>query len=290
MQPATTLDARRSGHDASHMGRPHLPRSRRRRIALVIVSALALYLLALSVVPALLGTRDDTTGRRERGRRAIHAANWGLVPPDDRTALSRAVDDAWRSLATYRMRYVTGLPDDLAAGRQESEAESTFRLVSGRIAAQHDMSRISADSPASGGREERLEGFRIRSNRPYVNTRGRQVAVAELIYQRAVPGQWTCERVAADRNPPQPPALDLADAGDAGFSEIDGRRVRAFAVPLGAFGLRTAATVWIDLDSLRIRRQEIESVLKGRREVWMYGAFDEPVEITPPEGVQCQES
>ena len=268
-----------------------LPRRRRWRVGLALAGALVLYLVALSAVPALFGGRGEAAARREHGLRAVQAPNWGLVLPEDRAALGRAVDDAWRSLRSYHMRYATGSPDSLAAGRPETEAESVFRLDGrGRIRAQRDTSFISAASPAGGGREERLEGFRIRTNQPYVNRRGRRVATAELIYQRTVPGQWTCERVPTDRRPPPAPGLDFGSAGDGGFGEIDGRPVRAFVFPTGAFGLRSEATVWIETETLRVRRQEIESTLKGRREVWTYGAFDEPAEITPPAGVPCQDT
>lgn len=271
-------------------GVPFPPLRRRWRVALILAGAAAVYLLALSIVPAVLGTRDDTAGRRERGRRAVRAENWALVLPDERAALGRAVDDAWRALRGYRMRYTTGLPAALASGAPETESESVFRLTGGRIAAQRDRNYISAASPAGGGREERFEGFRILTSRPFTNSRGQRVADAEEIYQRAIPGQWACERVAADRALPPAPGLDFTTAGDGGFGEIDGRRVRAFLFPAGAFGLRSAATVWIETDTLRVRRQEIESALKGRREVWEYSAFDETFEITPPTGVPCRSS
>ena len=260
-------------------------------MALAVAGGLLLYLVALSVVPALFGGKDAAAERRARALRAVEAPNWGLVTPEDRDALSRAVDEAWRSLGAYHMRYVTGRPDGLAAGRAETEAESVFRLDSrGHIAAQRDTSFISEASPASGGREERLEGYRILTNQPYLNRKGKRVGNAELVYQRSVPGAWICERVPSDRAAPPAPGLDFASAGDGGFGEIDGRRVRAFLVPAGAFGLRSAATVWIETDTLRIRRQQIESVLKGRREVWTYDRFDETVEITPPTGVPCRDS
>jgi hypothetical protein len=268
---------------------PHLlPRRRRTRILLAIVGLFALYLVALSAVPALLHRGEDAGARRERALRAIRAANWSLVPPEERAALARAVDDTWRALRTYRMRYVTGRPEDLAVGRFESEATSAFRLDGhGRVLAQRDTSFISAVSPASGGREERVEGYRILTAEPYLNSKGRRVANAELIYQRALPGAWTCQRVASDRQPPPGPGLDLGPAGDAGFAEIDGHPVRGFIVPVGAFGLRSPATVWIDTETLHLRRQETESVLPGRREVWTYSDFDAPVEVQPPAGVPC---
>lgn len=264
-----------------------LPRRRRTRILLALIGLFALYLGALSAVPALLHRGDDDA-RRERALRAIHAANWSLVPPDEREALARTVDTVWRALRTYHMRYVTGLPEDLAAGRFESEATSVFRLDGhGRVLAQRDTSYISAQSPASGGREERFEGYRVLTTEPFLNSKGRRVANTELIYQRTPPGTWTCQRVAADREPPPGPGLDLSQAGDAGFAEIDGHRVRGFILPVGAFGLRSPATVWIDTETLHLRRQETESVLPGRREVWTYGDFDAPVDIQPPGGVPC---
>ncbi len=79
----------------------------------------------------------------------------------------------------------------------------------------------------------------------------------------------------------------MAEGGDAGFGEIDGHRVRGFTLPAGAFGLRTPATVWVDTESLLVRRQEIESAVKGQREVWTYGGFDEVTAITPPSGITC---
>jgi hypothetical protein len=270
------------------MVRMGLPRRRRTRVLLLIATALVVYVVALSAIPALLGG-DGAAERRARGQRAIQAENWGLVLPDDREALGQAIDDAWRALASYRMRYVSGTPAGLAAGQVESEAGSAYQLRDGRILAQRDTTFISTQSPASGGKEERLEGFRVRTDRPYVSRRGLRID-SELVYRRAVAGAWACERVPADRSLPPAPALDLTAAGDAGFSDIDGRRVRAFQVPAGAFGLRAPATVWIELDTLRIRRQEIESVLPGRHEVWTWEGFDEPVEITPPQGIPCQET
>lgn len=268
-----------------------LPRGRGRRMALLVAAAVVLYLVALSAIPALLGTRDDAGARRQRALRAITAANWGLVPLGDREALAGAVDDAWRELRAYHMRYVTGLPDDLAAGRPETEAESFFRLDErGMVTAQRDRSSISAASPASGGQADQFEGFRIRTDKPYVNRKGQRVGTSELVYQRAIPGVWTCERVVSDRGAPVGPGLDFAAAGDGGLSEIDGRPVRAFVLPAGGFGLRSPATVWVETDTLRLRRQEIESVLAGRREIWTYGEFDQQVEITPPTGIPCDES
>lgn len=155
--------------------------------------------------------------------------------------------------------------------------------------AQRDTTFITSTSPVSTGREERLEGFRIRTDRPFVSRRGLRID-SELVYRRAPPGPWTCERIPADRGLPAAPGLDLTQAGDGGFSEIDGGRARAFIVPAGAFGLRAPATVWIEVETLRIRRQEIESALPGRREVWTWEGFNEPVEIIPPQGIPCQES
>lgn len=268
-----------------------LPRRRRWRIALALAGVLAVYLAALSAVPALLGRGEGGGESRERGLRAVQAENWGLVLPEERAALGRAVDDAWRSLRSYRMRYVTGPPEALAEDRPETEARSSFRLDGkGNIAAQRDTNYISAASPGGTGRDERFEGYRLRTTKPYVNSKGRRVADAEEIYQRSGGGQWICEKVAADRTPPPPPGLDLAAAGDAGFAEIDGRRVRGLVLTAGAFGLRAPATVWIDTATLHVRRQEIASVLRGRREVWTYGGFDEPVEIAPPGGIPCRDT
>jgi hypothetical protein len=267
-----------------------LPRRRRWRILLAVGAVVVLYLTALSVTQALRGG-DAAAERRARGQRAIQAPNWGLVRPEDRAALGRAVDDAWRALRSYHMRYVSGRPDDLAAGRFETEAESLFRLnARGYIALQQDRSYISAASPAGSGGEERLEGFRVLTGDPYLDRRGRRIADTELVYQRGVPGAWRCERVPADRSPPLPPSLDFTSATDAGFDEIDGRLVRKFVFGTGAFGLRAPATVWIETDTLRVRRQEIVSVLPGRREVWTYDRFDELVHITPPTGVVCEDA
>ncbi|MFN8556569.1 MAG: hypothetical protein U0531_04185 [Dehalococcoidia bacterium] len=92
-----------------------LPRRRRWRVALALGGALLLYLVALSAIPAIVGTRAGA--QHGRGVRAIQASNWGLVVPEDRAALSAGVDAAWRSLRTYQMRYVTGTPAALAAGQ-----------------------------------------------------------------------------------------------------------------------------------------------------------------------------
>jgi hypothetical protein len=166
-----------------------------------------------------------------------------------------------------------------------------FRLGSGgRIMAQRDTNFISGRSPAGTGKDERMEGYRLRTTQPYVNSKGRRVADAELIYRRDVPGAWICERVAADKTPPPAPGLDLGAAGDGGFDEIDGQRVRAFTLPTGAFGLRSPATVWVEVDTLRVRRQQLDASLKGRREVWTYGEFNQQTEITPPSGIPCQDS
>jgi hypothetical protein len=243
-------------------------------------------LLALGVVPGCFGR--GTAERQERARRAVLAENWALVPPDDRLALARAVDDAWRRLTTYRMRYRNGLPQDLQAGRAEWEATSQYQLRGGRILAQEDTAFISAASPGSGGREERLQGYRIRTRQPYTNRRG-QRTVTELIYRRSLPGPWVCERVPADRDLPAAPALDLIQAGDAGFAEFDGIRARGFILPEGAFGLRSEAIVWIEVETLRVVRQEIPVSRQGRAEVWTFEGFDQPRAITPPKDVPCHE-
>lgn len=260
---------------------------RRTWIGLTAALLLAVYLVALSVVPALVN-RDQAGERRRRGLAAMRAPNWALVLPDDRDALGRAVDQAWRDLSSYQMRYVSGPPEALAAGGFEAESTSAFRLGDGgRIMAQRDTNYIGATTPGSGGVEQRFEGFRVRTDQPYVNRRGQRVADAELIYQRNLPGLWTCERVAGDRALPEAPALDFTDAGDAGVSEIDGRPVRGFTLSAGAFGLRAAATVWIEIDTLRLRRQQIESAIQGRREIWTFGGFDAPLIIELPSGVTC---
>ncbi len=267
-----------------------LPRRRRSRVALAFAAAMLVYLIGLSAVPSLLGRRDDVSGRRERAARTMIASNWALVPPTERAELSRAVDDAWRELSGYRMRYVTGPPERIAADQPESDSRSEFRLDGkGRIAAQRDTNVILAESPASGGREERFEGYRFRSDRPHVTSTGRRIANAEVIYQRILPGLWTCERVAGDAAPPPAPGIDFRRAGDGGFSEIDGRRVRAFEFPEGAFGLRSTATVWIELDTLRVRRQLVDSPLKGRQESWTYSGFDEQITPVAPSGVPCRD-
>lgn len=268
-----------------------LPRRRRWRIALGAALVLAVYLAALSAVPALLGRGDSPGARREQARRAIHADNWGLVVPDDREALSRAVDDAWRALHSYQSRYITGTPDTLSSDRPETEARSSVVLDSqGWVLQQHDSSVITAASPASEGHDERLEGYRIRTAQPYLNAHGQRVADAEMIYQRSGEGVWTCERVATDAVPPPVPGLDFTGAGDGGFSEIDGHRVRGFVLASGAFGLQSLATVWIDTETFQIRRQQIASAMPDRNEVWTYGSFDEPAPISAPAGVPCQDS
>ncbi len=268
-----------------------LPARRRTRIILAIALAVPLYLVALAVIPALLGGGDDAAADRAAALRAISAGNWGLVVPEDRAALARAVDRAWRDLRAYRTRYVSGTPTLLAADTPETESRSSYVLDStGRITAQHDTNDMRAESPASGGREEHFEGYRILTAQPYMTSRGRRSTNAELVYQRMLPGVWVCERSASDLLPPPPPGLDFATAGDAGFADIDGQRVRGFQVALGAFGLRAPAIVWVDVATLRVRRQEIESTLPGRREVWTYSNFDEPDAIVPPTGVTCQDT
>ena len=94
----------------------------------------------------------------------------------------------------------------------------------------------------------------------------------------------------ADKQPIPAPALSFVEGGDAGLEEIDGRRVRGFTLPYGAFGLRSPATVWIDVETLLVRRQEIESAMRGQREVWTYGGFNEISTIEPPSGVACADS
>lgn len=268
-----------------------LPRRRRWRVLLGIAAVLFVYLLALSLVPRLFGEGDTSADDRRRALRAVEATEWGLVLPEDRAALGHAVDRAWRSLSAYSSRYVTGRPEDLAAGRPEGETLSTFRLDGkGIVLAQRDSTHIAASNPASGGREEQQEGFRIRTDKPYVNSKGRRVSDAEQIYQRGATGGWTCERVPSDRVLPPAPRIDFTDAGDSGISQIDGIPVRAFVLTSGAFGLQGAATIWLETGTLRIRRMETASVIRGRREVWSYDSFNQPREITPPQGVPCTDT
>jgi hypothetical protein len=265
-----------------------LPKRRRTRILLLIGAAVAVYLLVLSVVPAMFGG-ESVEERRGRAQRVIAAENWGLVTPADRALLHRAVDEAWRGLTFYVMTYQNGLPAQVRdSSGGEWVASSMIRIENGRIVAQEDSSFISAASPGSGGRDERLEGFRIRAQRPYVDRRGKSI-LTELVYQRSVPGQWTCERVPADREPPPAPNLDFPQAGDAGFAEINQRRVRGFVLPHGGFGLRAQATVWVDVETLLVIRQEILESRQGRTEIWTYDGFGQPRAITPPEGIPCRD-
>lgn len=270
------------------MRRIQLPKRRRSRILLFIGVAVIAYLLALSIIPAIFGG-ESAGERRVRARQVIVSENWGLVPPADRELLRRAVDEAWRALTFYVMSYQNGLPEQVrGASGGEWVASSMIRIRNGRIVAQQDASFISAASPGSGGRDEQLEGFRIRAERPYTNSKGKSFLV-EMVYQRSVPGQWTCERVPADREPSAAPDLDFAEAGDAGFAEINGRRVRGFVLTQGAFGLRAQATVWVDIEALLVIRQEIAESRQGRTEIWTYGGFDQPRTITPPEGIPCRD-
>lgn len=252
----------------------------------VAAGVLVLYLVALSVVPALVSD-DEPKADRERARTAITAENWSLVLPEDRAELTRAIDEAWRSLEAYRQMYRAGTSEQLAANTPSVQADSAFNLTDdGRVAAQRDTNVTSASAPGSGGRENRAELYRILTDRPYTNSKGIKVGDSEFIYQQTG-GVWTCTRDFADKRPIPTPMLRLAEAGDAGFAEIDGRRVRGFSLPAGAFGLRQAATVWVDTDSLLVRRQEIDSAVPGQREIWTYSGFDEISEITPPTGLTC---
>ena len=266
------------------------PRSRWRRLLLLAGGALLLYLLALSVLPRLVG-RDNEASDRGRGQRAIAAANWSLVLPEERQALARAIDDAWRDLTGYHSRYVSGPPDALQADQPETVSESFIRLDGRRrITAQQDSNLITSRSPTnSTGRDDRFDGYRIRSDQPYLTSTGRKVGQAELVYQRSNGALWTCERSPAETRPNSLPALDLREAGDAGFTEVAGRRARGFVLSAGAFGLRSEATVWVDVETLRVVRQEIASTLAGRREVWTFDRFNEPFVITPPTGVVCRD-
>lgn len=271
------------------MARLRMPRLRWWGWLALAGGVLLVYLIALSAVPALV--RDDEPRRadRARAREAIAAENWSLVTPDDRVELALAIDQAWRDLTAYRFAYRAGTAAQLAAGEPVSVSESVFNLgPDGRIREQRDSNFTGAQAPGSDGREQRFEGYRILTDRPYVNQRGNKVGDAELIYQR-VGGVWSCQRVLADKQPIAPPRLRLEEGGDGGFAEAEGRRVRRFVLPAGAFGLRSPATVSVDVESLLVRGQEIESVIRGQREVWTYGGFDERAEITPPGGIACND-
>ena len=251
-------------------------------------AVLLVYLIALSVVPAILGNNEPRVDKA-RARRTVAADNWSLVVPEERAELAAAIDAAWRSLRAYQVAYRAGTAAQFAASMPVVVSDSVFNLDrSGRILRQRDTNVTSAAAPGSGGRDERFEGYRVRTTQPYVNERNRRIGDAELIYQRSG-AVWTCQRALADKEPPPPPGLHLADGGDVGFAEIDGHRVRGFTLPAGAFGLRSPATVWVDVASLLVRRQEIDSLVRGQREVWTYGGFDEVTEITPPSGVACSD-
>lgn len=252
-------------------------------------AGLVLYLLALSLVPRLLD-HDQPAVDTARAQRAISAENWSLVVPEERAALATAIDQAWRSLRAYRQLYRSGAAAELAAGTPTVVADSVFNLTKdGRVSAQRDTNVTSAAAPGSGGRDSRSELYRILTDRAYTNAKGQRVGDSELIYQQSG-GVWTCTRDVADKRPITAPGLRLEEGGDGGFGEIDGHRVRAFQLPAGAFGLRTPATVWVDTESLLVRRQEIESAVRGQREVWTYAGFDEVATITPPSGISCVDS
>ena len=271
------------------MGRLRLPRLRWWGWVGVVAGALIVYLVALSAVPAILSGDDTPKADTARARRAIASENWSLVLPDDREELAKAIDITWRSLRAYRIAYRAGTPDELAAGRPAVASESLINLdEDGRIRSQHDTNYTGPTAPGSGGREQRFEGYRILTDKPYLDSRGRRVGDAELVYQLSG-GVWTCQRGPADEAPVMPPSLRFTDSGDAGFGEIDGRRVRAFTMPAGAFGLRAQATVWIDVESLHVRRQEIASAVRGQREVWTWDRFNEPAIFAPPSGIACND-
>lgn len=255
----------------------------------VAVGLLVLYLVVLNVGQVLLRDHEQRADI-VRARRAITAENWSLVVPEDRAELAKAIDQAWGGLRGYRKAYRSGTPAELAAGAATVASDTEILLdAAGHIAAQRDTNTISATAPGSGGREQRFEGYRIRSDRPYTNAKGQRVGDAEFIYQQSG-GVWSCTRDIADKRRDPLPDLQLAEAGDGGFVEIDGRRTRVFQLPAGAFGLRSPASVWVDAETLLVRRQEIESAVRGQREVWTYGGFDQALTITPPAGVTCQDS
>jgi len=268
------------------MGRLRLPRLHWWGWVGVGAGVLLLYLIALSAIPVLFGD-DEPKADLDRARRAITTENWSLVVPEDRDELIAAIDQAWRSMTAYRQIYRAGTPEELASDTPAVRTDSLFNLTNdGRVAAQRDMNLISASAPGSGGRAQRSELYRILSDRPYTNSKGIKVGDSEFIYQENG-GVWTCTRDFADKRPIPVPAVRLSEAGDAGFSQIDGHPVRGFVLPAGAFGLRQPATVWVDTESFLVRRQEIESAVRGEREIWTYSGFDEISTITPPEGISC---
>jgi hypothetical protein len=252
----------------------------------VAAGLLIIYVVALSVVRAI--TRDhEPEANIERAREAVTAENWTLVIPADRTELSRAIDQAWRAMRGYRQVYRAGTAAELAADTPGVLADSVFNLTkSGRVAAQRDMNVTLASAPGSGGRDSRNELYRVLSDRPFTNSKGIKVGDSEFIYSR-IGGVWSCVRDIADKRPIPLPGLQLEGAGDAGFAEIDGHQVRGFILSVGAFGLRWPSTVWVDTESLLVRRQEIESAVPGQREVWTYSGFDQISEIIPPSGITC---
>ena len=270
------------------MARLRLPHLRWWGWAGVAVGLLLLYLVVLSAGRALLD--DDTPAADlELARRVVAAENWSLVVPAEREELARAVDQAWGELRAYRKGYRSGTAAELAAGMPTVVSESLIALdAAGRVTAQRDTNSIAALAPGSGGSEQRFEGYRIRTDRPFTNEKGRRVGESELIYQQSG-GGWSCTRDIADPRRDPLPDLRLSEAGDGGFAEIDGHRVRAFRLPMGAFGLRSPATVWVDTETLLVRRQEIDSAVRGQREVWTYGDFDAPVSVSPPTGIVCQD-
>jgi hypothetical protein len=266
-----------------------MPRLRWWGWAGVAVGLLLLYLVALSAGRALLGD-DGPSADLGRARSAIAADNWSLVVPQDREELAKAMDEVWGDLRSYQRSYRSGTAAELAADRPTVTSESAIALdAHGRITVQRDSNMITALAPGSGGREQRFEGYRIRTDRPYTNEKGRRVGESELIYQHSG-GVWTCTRDIADPRRDPLPGLQLMEAGDGGFGEIDGHRVRAFQVPSGAFGLRAPATVWVDTETLHVRRQEIDSAVRGQREVWDYTDFDVPLTVSAPAGITCQDS
>src|SRR3712207_5869397 len=117
------------------MRRVRLPRLRWWGWLGVAAGLVLLYLVALSVVPALVQDGDPEVDRA-RAQRAIAAENWSLVVPADREELTKAVDQAWRSLRAYRQYYRSGTAAELTANMPTVTADSIFNLTrDGRVSA-----------------------------------------------------------------------------------------------------------------------------------------------------------